>query len=345
MRKIKIGIIGAGSFSEFHLEGLERIKEAEVLVICDLDEENARAKAEKYNIPMWCTDYNEILNNDEIDAVIVITGDQAHRKITVDALNAGKHVLCEKPMALNMDDCRAMIDASKASGKKLMIGQICRYTPGFVKAKELVEEGVIGELFYVESEYAHDYSKIGGNGGWRVTPERHQFLGGACHAMDLLRWIAGDPYEVFAYSNHKMLTDWPVDDCTIAVMKVPNDVIGKVFNSSGCKRAYTMRTVLYGSKGTIIVDNKSPLLELYKSDICGQERNFGRDQQNIKMQLIVALADHNTYGEITEFLDCIINDKDIVMTGEEGASTVSACLSVVESTKTGVPVKVNYDFK
>ena len=75
MRKIKIGIIGAGSFSEFHLEGLERIKEAEVLVICDLDEENARAKAEKYNIPMWCTDYNEILNNDEIDAVIVITGD------------------------------------------------------------------------------------------------------------------------------------------------------------------------------------------------------------------------------------------------------------------------------
>ena len=344
MKKINIGIIGAGSFSSIHLDGLERISEANVCAICDLDEANAKNAAQKYSIPFWCTDYHDILKKTEIDAVIVVTGDQAHRQATVDALNVGKHVLCEKPMALCMDDCKAMIEASEKSAKKLMIGQICRYTPGFIKAKELVESGEIGELFYVESEYAHDYSKIGGNGGWRVTPERHPFIGGACHAMDLLRWIAGDPHEVFAYSNHKILTDWPVDDCTIAVMKFPGDVIGKVFNSVGCKRAYTMRTCLYGSKGTIVVDNTTPLLDLYKADVKGSERDFGRDWQNMKIQLIVPIDNHNTYGEIKEFIDCIVNDKDIVMTGKQGASTVSACLSVVESAKTGMPVKVNYDF-
>ena len=344
MRKVKLGIIGAGSFSAIHLEGLERISEAEVLSICDLTIESAKAAAEKNNIPHYTSDYKEILENKDIEAVIVITGDQAHRKITVDALNAGKHVLCEKPMALSTEDCKAMCEAAKKSGKKLMVGQIGRYTPGFIKAKELVDEGTIGELFYVESEYAHDYSKIGGAGGWRVTPERHPFLGGACHAVDLLRWIAGNPTEVFAYSNHKMLKDWPVDDCTIAVMKFPNDVIGKVFNSVGCKRSYTMRTCLYGSKGTIIVDNKTPLLDLYRDEVGGSERNFGRDQLNIKMQLIVPLADHNTYGEIKDFLDCIINDKEILMSGEQGAATVSVCLSAVESAKCGLPVKVDYNF-
>ena len=159
------------------------------------------------------------MERDDVDAVVVATPDQLHREMTMAALGAGKHVLCEKPMALTLEDCQAMIDASRNTDRKLMIGQICRFTPGFMRAKQLIDNGEIGELFFVESEYAHDYSKIPGTfSNWRLDPLRHGFLGGGCHAVDLVRWIAGNPYEVAAFANKKMLTDWPTDDCTIAIM-------------------------------------------------------------------------------------------------------------------------------
>ena len=243
-------------------------KQADLVAICDIDLDKAKKVASDFNVEHVYADYHDLLNREDIDAVVICTPDQLHREMTVAALEAGKHVLCEKPMALTREDCAAMVAAGKKSDKKLMIGQICRYTPGFKLAKELIDRGEIGELFYVESEYAHDYSKILRDvHAWRADPLRHGYLGGGCHAVDLLRWIAGDPYEVMAYANRKMLTFLPTDDCTISIMKLPNDVIGKVFVSIGCKRDYTMRSVFYGSKGTIIADNTTPHLTVFKDAV------------------------------------------------------------------------------
>ena len=124
-----------------------------------------------------------------IDAVIIASPDQNHRQMILDSLNAGKHILCEKPLALTREDCGAIVEAVKKSDKKFMVGQICRYTPGFKQAKEIIESGAIGELTFVESEYAHDYSHIYAAGSWRSDPVRNGVVGGGCHAVDLLRWI------------------------------------------------------------------------------------------------------------------------------------------------------------
>ena len=223
-------------------------------------------------------------------------------------------------------------------------GQICRYTPGFVEAKKLIDRGEIGELFFVETEYAHDYSKI--DLPWRLDPLRHGFLGGGCHAVDLARWIAGDPTEVFAYANHKMLPNYPTDDCTIAIMKFPNNVIGKVFVSTGCKRNYTMRSVFYGTKGTIITDNTSNHMTVFKDGVGNGETLFADLPQShaIPIEYPVIVNNHNAAGELDEFVDCIVNDKPIHTTAVEGAKTVKASLAAVESSKTGMPVKIEYDF-
>lgn len=343
-KKINLGIIGASSFANYHMDGIAECKNATVVAICDIDEERAKSMAEKYNIPSWCTDYHEILAREDIDAVTLPLPDQIHCQVTVDSLMAGKHVLCEKPMALNLDDCRKMIDAAKKSGKQLMVGQICRYTDAFIKAKQMVEDGEIGELFFVESEYAHDYSRIGGVGNWRVTPERHPIVGGGCHAVDLLRWIAGNPIEVSSYSNHKVLKDWPIQDCIIGIFKFPNDVIGKVMTSVGCKRNYTMRTVLYGTEGTIIVDNTSPTLSVFKDVFRGEERYRGGLQENVEIKVPVSINSHNTAAEINDFCQCLIEDRPVPTTGEEGAITVAACLAVVEAAKTDKKIKISYDF-
>ena len=166
MRKVRIGVIGAGSFSEFHLDGITKGKLGELVAISVCVVENAKKRAEEYGITDYYEDYHDLLARDDIEAVTLPLPDQVHAQIAIDALKAGKHVLCEKPMALNMEDCTAMIKAADETGMKLMIGQICRYTPAFKRAKELVESGEIGELFFVESAYAHDYSRIGGEGSW-----------------------------------------------------------------------------------------------------------------------------------------------------------------------------------
>ena len=338
-RKVRLGMIGIGNFSKLHLKGALAAENVELVALADSDETRLHQHDEFYNIGHLdhYTDYHEMLARDDIEAVVVVTNDQAHRQPTVDALMAGKHVLCEKPMALNLDDCRAMIEAEKKSGKMLMVGQIGRYTTSFNDAIKLIESGAIGEIFFVESEYAHDYSKIPGATGWRKTPERHAIIGGGCHAVDLLRRIAGNPIEVSAYANHKVLKDWPVDDCTVAIMKFPNGVIGKVFISISCKRDYTMRSVFYGTKGTIIVDNTSPTMTVFKQDLFP-----GMDKHSTPITLPVNINNHNAAGEFKEFYDTIVNDLPVKTDVFEGANTIAACLGIMDSVETGAPVKPQY---
>lgn len=342
--KIRLGVIGSGDFAHYHLEGIKRIHNAEAVAVCDTNLEKAKAVAEKFRIESVYSDYNELLARDDIDAVTLPLPDQVHKEVAVAALRAGKHVLCEKPMSLDLDECKEMIRVAKECGKELMVGQVGRYTPAFVAVKRMVEEGVIGELFMIESEYAHDYSAIGGTGGWRVTPEREPIIGGGCHAVDLVRMIAGNPIEVFAYANNKSLVDWPIHDCCMAVMKLPNGVIGKVMTSTGCKREYTMRSAVYGTKGTIIFDNKSNTISLFKEKFTDDETFRDMSQQTIEIKVPVDINNHNVGGEVSDFCKAILEGKPVTTDGVEGASTVSVCLAIVESFKTGEKVVVDYDF-
>ena len=343
-RKLRFAVAGIGGMGRAHIEGIRRNALAELAAVFDINGEFAAKCASDFGLDRYYTDFEKMLAEEEIDAVIVCTPDQVHREYTVNALRAGKHVLCEKPMAQTVEDCRAMVKAADETGMKLMIGQVCRKAPGFLKAKELVDSCHIGDLFFVESEYAHDYSRIPGRGGWqwRTDPVllRHPVIGGGCHAIDLLRWIAGDPSEVFAYANHKMLTTWPVDDCTVAIMKFPNDVIGKVMCSIGCKRSYTMRTCLYGSKGTIICDNTSPDITVMREQY-GESGEF----EGLRTEKVpVDINNHNVASEIEELSDCMINDKPVPTDGREGASTVAVGAAIVESAAKGDKITIDYDF-
>ena len=345
-RQVKMGVIGASpSMGIKHIRSVASHPKMEITAVCDKNEEYLRKAGEESGCKNLYTDWRDLLANPEVEAVVVCVPDSLHEEVTAAALAAGKHVLCEKPMALTLEECDRMREAEKKYGKKLMVGQICRYAPAFKLTKELIARGEIGELYYVESEYAHDYLEARGVDDWRVDPRREPYIGGGCHAVDLLRWIAGDPTEITAYSNHKCLTDWPVNDCTISILRFPNNVIGKVFVSIGCKRDYTMRSVFYGTKGTIICDNKTPHITIYKDDLSGKDAIFPRNTKTIPIQLPVVLADHNTYGELESFADSILNDTDVPTSSYEGECTVAVCISAMESAKTGKPVVIRYPQK
>ena len=338
--KLIVGVIGLG-FGRSHMRAVIAYG-AELAAVCDINEERLNARCDEDNIPkeIRCTDWHDVLNNDRINTVIIATPDQLHREMAIAFLDAGKHVLCEKPLALTREDMDAIIAASKRSKAKCMVGQICRFTPAFVKAKELIDAGAIGELFYVESEYAHDYEEMFRNNPnyWRSDPLRHGVVGGGCHAVDLLRWIAGDPTEVFAYGVHKMLPMVPYDDTTISVIKFPNNVVGKVFVSTGCKRNYTMRSLFYGTKGTIICDNTSDHMQLFRVE---ENAIKAKDEPEI---IPIDINNHNTFHEFTVFADHIINDTPVKMSAYEGAKTIEICLSIVKSSEIEQAVRPNYNF-
>jgi len=324
--KMKVGIIGL-RMGKSHLIAYLQNPNTEVYGICDTDEETLKKIKDEFKIPFATTDYRELINIKDIEIISVASPDFFHREHSVSALLSGKNVLCEKPLALNLEDCIEIIKAVKKSGKKFMIGQVCRFAPGFVLTKEIIESGEIGELFFVESEYAHDYRVAEGVGKWRKDPRREPFIGGGCHAVDLLRWIAGDPVEVFAYSNHKCLTDWPVNDATIAIYKFENEVMGKVFCSIGCIRPYTMRSVFYGTKGTIISDNTSDHILL-----CS--KRYFKETSNYNFAKIpVSISSHNISAEVNYFVEKILKNEDIDMNEIEGTKTVASCLGAVISAR------------
>lgn len=335
-KKLGFAIIGCCNMARRHAGGVFAIPGAELVCVCDIDEEKAKARAEEHGVPYYL-DYKQMLADGGFDVVIICTPDQLHREMAVAALEAGYHVLCEKPMALTMDDCRAMVEAADKAKGKFMIGQVCRMTPGFAKAKELIDSGAIGKIFYIESEYAHDYSHI--TTPWRLDPVnlRHGITGGGCHAVDLIRWLAGDPSEVMAYSNHMCLDNYPVDDCTIAIMKFPDGAVGKVFCSIGCKRGYTMRTLIYGTKGTIICDNRTPEIYLYTPKT-NEEGKPCWDPDVFPVEL----KDHNAEEEVLNFYNAIVNDLPTPVCAAEGANTVAVCDACVRSSASGKPETPEY---
>jgi len=338
-KKVRFAVVGVRGLGRSHIIGVNNNSDlAEVVAICDNNEEFLNKRGDEFGIERRYTDFYEMIKDGGFDCVILVTPDQVHREHAVAACEAGYHVLCEKPLAQTVEDCVAMADAARKSGVKFMTGQVCRKAPGFMKAKELVEAGEIGELFYVESEYAHDYQHMTPH--WRKDPVnlRYSIVGGGCHAIDLLRWIAGDPEKVMALANRKVLTDWPVDDCTIAIMQFPNGVVGKIFCGIGVKRNYTMRTCLYGTKGTIICDNTSPEITIYRHAITDNGKHMYPDQK-----IPVNIANHNVSAEIRDMCEAILNDTDLECTVYEGANTVMVGLAAVESAaKGGEPVVPKY---
>ena len=139
MKKVRFAVVGVGGLGKAHIKGIFNNSDvAELVYVCDNNEEIAKSVAADNNVPYYL-DFYEMLKVGGFDCVILVTPDYVHREHAVAAMEAGYHVLCEKPLAQTMDDCQAMVDAQRRTGMKFMTGQVCRKAPGFVKAKELVD--------------------------------------------------------------------------------------------------------------------------------------------------------------------------------------------------------------
>lgn len=332
-----VGRLGAAviglRMGEAHLKAYLQNPHTYVAGICDTDSALLARIREQYRVPLAVSDYRQLLDRPEIRIVSVASPDYFHAEQSIAALQCGKDVLCEKPLTLSLDEARAIVAAVKTTGRRFMVGQVCRFAPGFALARKMIARGDVGELYFVESEYAHSYAHAPGVGNWRVDPRREPFIGGGCHAVDLLRWVAGEIVEVFAYANHKCLTDWPINDCTVALLKFAGGAAGKVLVSIGCVRPYTMRSVFWGTAGTIICDNTSPEIQVCSRTSPAGPAAFAR--------FPVPVANHNVSDEVNTFVQCLLNNTPVEANEIEGARTVAACVAAAQSARTGMPVRLS----
>lgn len=151
--KVRVGIIGTGQIGKSHIRKHREMSEVEIVAVADVREEEARRVAGEHGVPMVFTDYREMLKLEEIDSVDVCVHNQLHRPATVAALEAGKHVYCEKPMAATAEDARAMMAASKRTGKRLMVQMATVFTPEAQAARQMIERGALGRIYYAKTSH------------------------------------------------------------------------------------------------------------------------------------------------------------------------------------------------
>jgi len=211
MEKVRVGIIGCGGIANGkHMPSLKKIPEVEMVAFCDLIEERAQKAAKEYGAEgaQVFTDYKELLKL-ELDVVHVLTPNKQHSFITVDALEAGKHVMCEKPMAINSVEAQKMLDAAKRTGKKLTIGYQSRHRNDALYLKKVIEAGDLGEIYYARAQAL----RRRGVPTWGVFLDAENQGGGplidiGTHALDLTLWLM-DNYEpeMVVGSSYRKLAD------------------------------------------------------------------------------------------------------------------------------------------
>jgi predicted dehydrogenase len=196
---IKVGIVGAG-IGQAHIRGYKQVLAAQVVAVCDLNMERARKAAQEtdlQNVPVFA-DYREMLDKTDLDAVSVCVPNSFHRPIAVDCLNAGKHVICEKPLALNAREGQKIADAASKNNRKCMVAQVLRFRADSLFLKQCIHDGELGSVYYAHTGWLRKRG-IPGYGGWFTT----QSLSGGgplidigVHLLDMAWWLCGCPNPV-----------------------------------------------------------------------------------------------------------------------------------------------------
>ncbi|RAV11223.1 Gfo/Idh/MocA family protein [Paenibacillus contaminans] len=349
-QKIRIGVIGAGSISESHLGAYAKNPEVELVAICDLNEERARAKAEKYNIPNVYTDYNKLLEDGSIDAVSVCTWNNSHAPISIAALNAGKNVLCEKPLCKTVEEAFEVEAAVKKSGKTLQVGFVRRYASNTRIVKEFMENGDLGEIYYAKASCIR---RFGNPGGWFADTERSgggPIIDIGVHVIDLcwylmgrpkVKTISGNTYKKLGNRSHIQnlaqyrAADYTpdannVEDMANALIRFENGaslLVDVSFTLHAKKDEITVK--MYGDKGGVELEPElSFITEKYNTIL-----NIDPQINNKGFDFIAGFQD-----EIDHFIDMCFGRKETLSPVEDGVEMMKILCGIYESAEKGTEI-------
>jgi predicted dehydrogenase len=355
-KKLKIGIIGGGGIAQgAHMPGYAAVPDlCEMVAVCDVNPETAQTAAKKFDITKTYTDYKELLADKEIDAVSVTTPNKFHLGPTVDALKAGKHVLCEKPLGMNAEECRQMCKTAKDTGKILQVGLNMRFSGQAVALKQFIDAGGMGDIYYARAQAL----RRRGVPGWGVFIDKEKQGGGplidiGVHILDLTLFFMGYPKPVSASGktwdtlgkNPELWNSWgdydrdkfTVEDFAVGMIKFDNGAV-VVLESSFMANldGDPFQSQLFGTKaGAMFRAWGDDAIQIYS------EQN--RQLMNSSIRNIPDVR--SSHGaEVAAFLDAIQNDKPSPVPGENGLVLNAVFDAMYKSSETGKEQPVDVSF-
>jgi UDP-N-acetylglucosamine 3-dehydrogenase len=352
MKELRIAVIGLG-FGRRHIQAYQHLPGVTVAAIVARSAERREQAAQEYGIPAAYADHRQLLSEEEIDLVSICTPDRLHARQALDALQAGVHVLCEKPIATTIEEAAALVRAVRRTGLIYAAGHNYRFFSQFARLKALADDGAVGDLLLGESSYVQDLYDMEGLGPnyWRLADPQDFYLGGAIHNVDLLRWVMGEVCEVHAYSAHGM-PFYPLDDTYVSNYTFENGRIGRLLLVLGArlKDKFRFDLKVYGREGALRA-------ALGRSEVEQDVGAHGRAPVPQAGAPEVEGVDVGEHGcaplpqpdalalEIAHVVECVRRDQSPLVDVVEGAKAVAVCLAAVRSAREGRPVAIDYSFK
>lgn len=356
-RKLRIGIIGCGGIANTkHMPSLKALGDVEMVAFCDIIGERAEKARQAYGTPDAKTflDYNELLQDDSIDVVHVLTPNRSHAEISIAALDAGKHVMCEKPMAKSASDARAMVEAAKRSGKKLTIGYQHRHKPETTYLKKLIARGDLGEIYFTKTLAV----RRRGTPNWGVFLNEHEQGGGplidiGTHSLDLALYLM-DNYKprMVVGSKYKKLLDpncgnpwgpWDPHEHT-----VEDAAFGFIVMENGAtiilETSWALNTIEPVPEGSVILHGDKAGAQIKHKKMSINKDEFGKlveiypNMDSGGVAFYDGVEESPQIIEARRWIDAIQNDTDPIVLPEQACVVSEILEAIYTSAATGEPV-------
>lgn len=333
MDRVKYGVIGLGWFGEKHCEALSGIPNVELYALCTRTESRLDEVATRFGVKKRFTDYHQMLADPELDAVSVVTMWDQHAAPTLAALQAGKHVFLEKPMASTVEDCNAIVSAARVTDRFFMVGHICRFNPRYAAAKEAIAAGQIGQIVSI---YAR--RNIPAWVGASVLPKIGPIIGDGVHDTDLMLWYTGAKI-VSAYAQTVDVRGLGNPDLGWTMYRFDSGATGVLedvwFLPDKTAFQIDERMEIIGTEGSIHIHEVHPNLSICDKDgwHC-PDTTYWPELHGLRAG---ALRD-----ELAYFATSVQQGRPpAIITPEESREAVRACLAAEESARTGQVVMVD----
>lgn len=332
---VRFGIVGTGVGANFCAQGISMIHDAEIadfIAVTSRREERAREFASKYGVRDWYTDYGEMLEKADIEAVVINTPHNLHYPMVLESIKSGKHALVDKPMAVSLKQSDEMIDKARRKGVKLGVNLQSRFDPTFRKVKEAAEEQTFGRLILGEAivkwfrtqEY---YDKSAWRGKWD-TEGGGALINQAIHTIDLLVWVMGSPKYLWAQIDtvaHKI----EVEDLAVAALRFENGALGIIQGSTAIYPGLPSRLEVHGTNGTAIIEGEV----LKRWSIVGEEEVVSEEaKEGLGSWARPELAPATNHAAlIKDFAEAILEDREPYVDGVEGRKSLEVITAIYRS--------------
>jgi myo-inositol 2-dehydrogenase/D-chiro-inositol 1-dehydrogenase len=345
VEQVGVGIIGTGFIGSVHVEAFRHNPEARIVAVASPTAGRAEAFARQHAIPNHYQDYRAMLERSDIQMVTLALPNYLHCQATLDAAAAGKHVVCEKPMALNLDECDRMIAACRASGVKLMYAEELLFAPKYVRAKQLADEGALGRVYLVKQSECH----YGPHTDWFWNVD---LSGGGvlmdmgCHSIEFARAVFGraKPISVYAQMGtyvHQAKTRG--EDQSLCIVEYEGNRFGVAENSWARTGGVDDRAEIFGSAGLTYADLlRGSSLVTFSEPGYGYAVEKAPDTRGWTFTMYEESWNYGFPQEMEHFTRCVRDDLTPIETGEDGRQVMEIICAAYESARTGQKVALPF---